>query len=172
MYPDRRSLMPAAFQSYKPKEMRVYGAICLDALGNVLLVKGRKSQKWSFPKGHCKRGEKDVECARRELYEETGLTIPGEPVGYYKLRGGSYFIFTIETACFLCIRDHWEIEDVTWWPLDSLPIDSNIDVSIFKSHMRTINMKDARTYIGSPEAQRRMLSITKNIEDACSPIST
>lgn len=159
--------MPAAFQSYKPRIMQVFGAICLDSQGNVLLVKGRKSQKWSFPKGHCKKGEKDIECARRELLEETGIQVPSEPVGFYKLRGGSYFIFTITSATFLRVRDQWEIDDVSWWPLDSLPQSSNIDVSIFRSHMRTIDMKDAHTYIGSPEANRRMASITKNIEISC-----
>jgi 8-oxo-dGTP pyrophosphatase MutT (NUDIX family) len=161
----RGHLMPIAFQSYKPRHMRVYGSICLDGKGNVLLVKGRKSKKWSFPKGHCKEGETDLECARRELMEETGIRAPNQNHGYYKLRGGSYFIFTIDTFPFLNIRDHWEIEEAAWWPLTELPItDSNIDVSIFRSHMRSIETAKIPTYIGSPEAQRRMEQIKNNIE--------
>jgi len=159
--------MPSAFQSYKPRIMQVFGAICLDALGNVLLVKGRKSQKWSFPKGHCKRGEKDIDCARRELLEEAGLHVPYEPVGFYKFRGGSYFIFEINTAPWLRVQDQWEIDDIMWCPLDSLPNTSNIDVSIFRSLVRGIDMKDAQAYISTPEAKRRAHSITKNIELSC-----
>jgi len=161
----RAPSMPIAFQSYKPRHMRVYGSICLDGQGNVLLVKGRKSKKWSFPKGHIKNGESDLECARRELMEETGIRAPAQHLGYYKLRGGSYFIFTIDTFPFLNIRDHWEIEEAAWWPLVSLPItDSNIDVSIFRSHMRSIETANIPKYIGSPEAQRRMEQIQRNIE--------
>jgi 8-oxo-dGTP pyrophosphatase MutT (NUDIX family) len=43
-------------------------------LSHTLLVKGKKSPKWGFPKGH--REEEDanvIETAIRELYEETGL---------------------------------------------------------------------------------------------------
>jgi hypothetical protein len=167
---NQRSTMPSAFQSYKPRIMQVFGAICLDALGNVLLVKGRKSQKWSFPKGHCKRGEKDIECARRELLEETGLNLSCEPVGFYKLRGGSYFIFEVDTVNVLQVRDQWEIDDIMWCPLNILPQASNIDVSIFRSIMRGIDSDDAQRYLGSPEAHRRMVSITKNIELSCDSI--
>lgn len=43
-------------------------------LSHILLVKGNKSPKWGFPKGH--REEEDasvIQTAIRELYEETGL---------------------------------------------------------------------------------------------------
>ena len=30
---------------------------------------------WDFPKGHVDRGEKDVNAAKREIFEETGLEI-------------------------------------------------------------------------------------------------
>ncbi|ADD08714.1 bis(5'-nucleosyl)-tetraphosphatase [Candidatus Aciduliprofundum boonei] len=30
---------------------------------------------WDFPKGHVEKGEKDVEAAKREIFEETGLEI-------------------------------------------------------------------------------------------------
>ena len=30
---------------------------------------------WDFPKGHVEKGEKDVDAAKREIFEETGLEI-------------------------------------------------------------------------------------------------
>jgi bis(5'-nucleosidyl)-tetraphosphatase len=46
----------------------------------ILMVKNNyhpypECQKWGFPKGHLENDERTDECAMRELYEETGLTI-------------------------------------------------------------------------------------------------
>ena len=41
----------------------------------VLLVHGRKSKKWGFPKGHSNPGDSLVETAVREMQEETGINI-------------------------------------------------------------------------------------------------
>ena len=44
-------------------------------LSHTLLVKGKKSPKWGFTKGHREEEDANVmETAIRELYEETGLT--------------------------------------------------------------------------------------------------
>ena len=40
-----------------------------------LLVYGKKSNKWGFPKGHNEEGETEIETATREFMEETGYTI-------------------------------------------------------------------------------------------------
>lgn len=161
------SCMPQAFQSYKPRHLRVYGAICINSSGFVLLVRGRKSQKWSFPKGHCKHNESDIECARRELFEETGLIAPETFLSSHKLRGGEYFIFPIEQSePFLpIIQDSWEIEEVAWWPLHTLPEISNIDVSIFRTLMKHSKVEDPiLQYINSPEAYTRVSSIKQTIQ--------
>ena len=45
-----------------------------------LLLLQKKSQSWSFPKGHMEAFETEMQTARREICEETGLTailIPG-----------------------------------------------------------------------------------------------
>jgi 8-oxo-dGTP pyrophosphatase MutT (NUDIX family) len=172
--------MPSAFNSYKPKWLRVYGAICVNERGEVLLVKDRRSKLWSFPKGKCKSDESDLDCALRELREETGLVLREDPVSTHKLRGGVYFVFALASSGLADFtpRHSWEIEEVLWWPLESLPQGSNVDVSIFRTLMRNLAPKHTENllhYIESPEAHRRVKGIRGCIvesEDPGSPRAT
>jgi 8-oxo-dGTP pyrophosphatase MutT (NUDIX family) len=145
--------------------MKVYGSILINNFGEVLLVRGRLSKKWSFPKGHCKRQETDLECARRELVEETGLVVDTAHSSYHKLKGGSYFVFPVSGRPCANFTDHREIELVQWWPLNCLPIaDSNVDVSIFRSLMRSIDEGTTLVdYIDTEEAHQKISTITRNI---------
>jgi 8-oxo-dGTP pyrophosphatase MutT (NUDIX family) len=116
--------------------MKVYGCIIINNDGEVLLVHGRLSNKWSFPKGHCKRGETDLETATRELYEETGLTLDEKYTSYHKLKGGSYFVFAVTGRPLTTCNDSREIDEVAWFPLKNISgIDTNVDVSIFNTLM-------------------------------------
>jgi len=167
------SNMPTAFKSYTPRHMKVYGTILINNFGEVLLVRGRVSKKWSFPKGHCKSGESDLQCATRELLEETGLSLDSIHTSYHKLKGGSYFVFPVSGRPSANFTDHKEIEIVQWWPLNSLPIlDSNIDVSIFRSLMRSIGNNDEDIsfidIIDSQKVRQKISSITKNINNGVS----
>ena len=166
------SSMPSAFNSYKPRHMKVYGAICVDSNGNCLLVRGRRSQKWSFPKGHCKFYETDIDCARRELKEETGIEAPPKHVSVHKLRGGTYFVFAIENTPTINIGDHWEVEEAAWWPLSDLPrLDSNVDVSIFRTLMKSMRGEPADTleFLESSKAHSRINQIKHCINAASTP---
>lgn len=49
------------------------GGVVLDAEGRVLLV-SQHGTSWSLPKGHVEEGEGLLEAARREIYEESGVT--------------------------------------------------------------------------------------------------
>lgn len=40
-----------------------------------LLLKSKNTHTWGFPKGHVEAGETEVETAKREVYEESGLKI-------------------------------------------------------------------------------------------------
>ena len=100
------------------------------------MVKGRRSGKWSFPKGHLESGESSLECARRELYEETGLHLGQQPIGSYKLSVGHYFIFELDVVE-PTIVDNDEIEEASWIPFDKLThMNCNVDVNHFLSRMR------------------------------------
>lgn len=67
----------ASFTHYKTR-VPVCGAILLNtALDKCLLVKGWHSRSsWGFPKGKINKDEPELECAKREVYEETGFQIP------------------------------------------------------------------------------------------------
>ncbi|KAF7165001.1 hypothetical protein CNMCM6106_001323 [Aspergillus hiratsukae] len=64
------------FLAYKTR-VPVRGAILLNQdMDEVVLVKGwKKGANWSFPRGKINKGEKDLDCAIREVYEETGYDV-------------------------------------------------------------------------------------------------
>jgi mRNA-decapping enzyme subunit 2 len=66
----------AEFLAYKSR-VPVRGAIMLnEAMDQVVLVKGwKKGANWSFPRGKINKDEDDLDCAVREVYEETGYDI-------------------------------------------------------------------------------------------------
>lgn len=50
------------------------GGIVLNPTGEILVVSQKSSSSWSLPKGHVDPGETAVEAARREIYEESGIS--------------------------------------------------------------------------------------------------
>ena len=68
-----------AFQEFLAYKTRVpvRGAILVNHdLDSVILVRGWKNgASWSFPRGKINKGERDIDCAIRETYEETGYHI-------------------------------------------------------------------------------------------------
>jgi 8-oxo-dGTP pyrophosphatase MutT (NUDIX family) len=110
---------------------QVYGTIFLSSRGTVLLVKGRHSGKWSFPKGHPNEGETEFEAAARETMEETGLRLSPFFDRIVHLATGTYYVVnTPELA--VNPNDETEIMDSQWIPLSKLksfPV--NLDVNTF-----------------------------------------
>ncbi|MCJ1393204.1 mRNA-decapping enzyme subunit 2 [Xylographa bjoerkii] len=76
--PYHHSTAFSEFLAYKTR-VPVRGAIMLnEAMDEVVLVKGwKKNANWSFPRGKINKDEKDLHCAIREVYEETGFDIQG-----------------------------------------------------------------------------------------------
>ncbi|KAH8696166.1 Dcp2, box A domain-containing protein [Talaromyces proteolyticus] len=64
------------FLAYKTR-VPVRGAIMLnETMDKVVLVKGwKKNASWSFPRGKINKEEKDLDCAVREVFEETGYDL-------------------------------------------------------------------------------------------------
>ncbi|KAJ3497485.1 hypothetical protein NLG97_g1867 [Lecanicillium saksenae] len=69
----------AAFEHFLQYKTRipVRGAILLNHdMDSVVLVKGwKKGANWSFPRGKINKDEDDLDCAVREVYEETGMDL-------------------------------------------------------------------------------------------------
>ncbi|MBQ5334477.1 MAG: NUDIX domain-containing protein [Oscillospiraceae bacterium] len=87
----------------------------------ILLIKHVNSGHWSFPKGHVEGDETELETARREIKEETGLDVIidqtfRETVTYSPRRDTQkivvYFLALARNYDF--VRQEEEIADIRW----------------------------------------------------------
>lgn len=137
---------PKSFSSYKPRSQRVYGAICRNSINKYLLVQGRKTGRWSWPKGHIRDGEKMNDCVVREMYEETGIEDLPEAESSIRLKAGEYFIYNFnKRSPFLDPVDKNEIMNIGWFSLDEIynnHRNCNVDVNFFvRNKHRHTNLK-------------------------------
>jgi 8-oxo-dGTP pyrophosphatase MutT (NUDIX family) len=110
---------------------RVFGTI-LHNYTHVLLVLGRSSGKWSFPKGHAYPYEAPVDCARRETYEETGLSVFPNENSVVHLAKGTYFLYSINSNVKARPIDTNEISKTLWILIRDIPkYPCNVDVNNF-----------------------------------------
>jgi len=132
---------PKAFSCYKASSEKVYGTICISGLNTILLVRGRKSKKWSFPKGHKHRGETYIECAVRETEEEAGISLNNMiPVAYQRLSVGEYYFYDLDDEVVTRINDTLEITEAKWMSIDEMRTEScNVDVNNFLIRLRRNN---------------------------------
>ncbi len=93
--------------------------------GDVLLVHRPKYDDWSLPKGKCKRGESDDECALREIEEETGLRCEiVRPLGesrYSVLQGPKVVRWFLMRPLDGEFTPHKEVDEVAWVPRANVP---------------------------------------------------
>lgn len=99
------------------------GTIILNPeLTKIVLVKGKISGKWSFPKGHRDKYETNLETATRETYEETGLKlqlkVPLLP--YFIIDKIKLYFLIIEESTELKIIDNNEITQIQWFTCSEL----------------------------------------------------
>lgn len=144
--PSLRPSFPVSFACYRPASHTVCGSVCISPTNRILLVKGAKTGKWSFPKGKKKTGELYVDCAIRETYEETGISLQGRrPMACHRLSVGEYFFYELEEEMEIQPRDTWEIGDAGWFSLeDARALDCNVDVNHFLERIRRGIKKQAQ----------------------------
>ena len=56
----------------KTKHVECAGGIIINKNNEVVIV-NQNHDSWSLPKGHIDPGESNLETAKREIYEETGI---------------------------------------------------------------------------------------------------
>lgn len=109
---------------------QVYGTIFI-CENKALLVKGRNSGKWSFPKGHARQGETEFEAAKRETYEETGLVL-NRFDRILQLSTGTYYLVYTSHEIPCQTKDSNEICATKWTPFEEFSkLNANIDVNAF-----------------------------------------
>lgn len=119
------------------RKAKTYGGILCKKGVNIeedeyVLVQGRYTGKWSFPKGHSNDGEMPLECSLREVAEETGIDELPEPLEYLQIGYGNYFVFNMERKEKLVPRDNSEIMNTKWVTLEEMRnMSLNADASIW-----------------------------------------
>lgn len=122
------------FLAYKTR-VPVRGAIMLNQeMDQVVLVKGwKKSANWSFPRGKINKDEPDLECAVREVYEETGfhlrdagLVENDEDMKYIEVTMREqhmrlYIFRGVPMDAHFEPRTRKEISKIQWYKLSELP---------------------------------------------------
>lgn len=94
------------------------GIILYNTNDKILLVKGKQTQKWSFPKGRVEDNETVEQTALREFIEETGRTFNNKELCVAKFRhyNSHLFITKIESQDLPVISrvNEDEIEEIKW----------------------------------------------------------
>lgn len=118
----------------RPLIMAGAGVIIINDKNEILLGKRTDNGYWDYPAGSMELGESFEECARREVFEETGLTcgkleyfmeISGEESFYEYPNGDQVYLAVIIYIC----RDFSgemkvqedEVDIQRFFPIDQLP---------------------------------------------------
>jgi len=127
-YQDKVDDIISNFNNYRVK-VPVFGAILINSqLDKCLLVKGYGVNcSWGFPKGKINLGESEVECAIREVIEETGADLNGmineeEYIeGNIRLQKVKLFIVPfIDENMLLEPHSNHEISEIEWFLIDDI----------------------------------------------------
>jgi 8-oxo-dGTP pyrophosphatase MutT (NUDIX family) len=110
------------------------------------LVQGRKTGKWSFPKGHPNKGEEAMNCTMRELAEETGIENLPEPTEYVRIGYGNYYVFSLKDTIPLIPRDTNEIMNTKWATLDEMEtLSLNADANMYRKSIQVSDSTNQTT---------------------------
>jgi 8-oxo-dGTP diphosphatase len=113
--------------------IRAAGGIVVNG-DDVLLVHRPKYDDWSLPKGKCKRGESDEECALREVEEETGFWCEiVRPLGesrYHVLAGPKVVRWFLMRPVEGELAPSDEVDQAAWVPRASVPDVATFDVGV------------------------------------------
>ncbi len=162
----------SAWKHYMPPHLRtkpdVYGFICISPSNRIALVKGI-SGKWSFPKGHVKDNETSIQCALRELREETSIQLSQDILysHYKELASGGYFIYTMEEEASMIPEDTCEIQECGWFTLEQMKeMDCNVDVNRYLTYRARELKCESPTWRGTLPSPLRQNTTQGTYQDA------
>lgn len=103
-------------------------AMVIDSASRVLLIRHGYQVGWHFPGGGVEKNEGTEEAMRRELLEEAGVTVNGQPqlFGLYS----NFEHFPSDHIAVFLVRDFslaqafapgWEVKERAFFDLDKLP---------------------------------------------------
>lgn len=117
----------------KPKNRPLIGvAVIVVRNGRVLLGKRKNAHGagcWQFPGGHLEYGESVQSCARRELFEETGLTLTASRLGPFtndlfeieKKHYVTLFVIAERTVGNAVVKEPHKCERWDWFEWSRMP---------------------------------------------------
>jgi 8-oxo-dGTP pyrophosphatase MutT (NUDIX family) len=83
----------------------------------------------------------NLDCALRELHEETGISLNESPISYKKYTAAGYYIFDIGQEYNVYPADCNEVEEAQWVPMETIAkLNKNVDLSMFYSHMNKLGL--------------------------------
>jgi mRNA-decapping enzyme subunit 2 len=117
-----------AFNSYK-YAVPVYGCVLLTPrMDKLLLVCNWEGTAWGVPRGKVNEGETPMDCAAREVLEETGYDVAGrlrEEDAFTMVQNAKrlkmYIVRDVPEDFPFEPRVRKEVSAVKFWPLDALP---------------------------------------------------
>ena len=102
-----------ADKKFRPKRNRATVLAVYD--GKLLLVRERGAKRWSLPGGGVKKGENPVTAARREVDEETGLTVLSAAyLFHYESPSQHHHVCSMSVAGQVSLQRE-ELSDFRWW---------------------------------------------------------
>ncbi len=120
----------------------------------ILLQKRSDNGKWAIHGGSIEPGESVEETARREVFEETGLTVhkielfkvfSGERMHCIYPNGDEAYVVNIIFTCRdfsgQLVADKQEVRELKWFSIDSLPLELSepIDKAIVNEYINSLN---------------------------------
>ncbi|MBP5655413.1 MAG: NUDIX hydrolase [Clostridiales bacterium] len=125
---------------HRPIIMAAAGVIVINDRNEVLLQKRADNGFWGLPAGSMELGESFEECARRELFEETGLTAGKLEICATESGKETHYIYPngdeVYAAAVMYICREWsgemkvqeeEITEQRFFDLNDLPSEEELD---------------------------------------------